>query len=265
MSPSLQEIRALIIDIDGVLWNGTRTQPGIAEFFQLLRARAIKFVIASNNSARPASDIVARLARENARVTESEILTSAEATARYLPRLVPRGARVFLVGGAGIADALTRAGFQLVEENADVVVAGLDLQFTYAKLARAMREIRNGAKFVGTNADKTFPSEDGLAPGAGAMLDAIKSATDVAPIVIGKPERAMFDLAVEQLQTPREFVAMLGDRLDTDIEGAQRAELNSILVLSGVTTREILSHARVQPDFVFEDIRALTRAWQTPP
>jgi 4-nitrophenyl phosphatase len=259
---TLSAIRALVVDIDGVLWRGTRVMNGVAEFFDFLHARGIRFIIATNNSARPASDVVERLAQIGARVSESEVLTSAEATARYLPRLVPRGARVFIVGGEGIANALARAAFEIVPENADVVVVGLDPQLTYAKLKRASLEIRRGARFVGTNRDKTLPTEEGVVPGAGAILAAIHAATDTTPIVVGKPERAMFDIAVEQLQTPREFVAMLGDRLDTDIEGAQRAGLKSILVLSGVTTRELWQASRIKPDWVFEDVRALTREWQ---
>ncbi len=263
MDTLLSTIRALVIDIDGVLWRGAHTFAGVAAFFDFLHTRGVRFIIATNNSARPASDVIERLAQIGARVTEAEVLTSAEATALYLPRLVPRGARVFIIGGEGIANALARAGFAIVQENADAVVVGLDTQFTYAKLKRASLEIRRGAKFVGTNRDKTLPTEEGIVPGAGAILAAIQAATDVDPIVIGKPERAMFDIAVEQLQTPREFVAMLGDRLDTDIEGAQRAGLKSILVLSGVTTRERLEQSSTKPDWIFDDVRALTEAWQS--
>ena len=122
-------------------------------------------------------------------------------------------------------------------------------------------EIRRGAKFVGTNADKTLPSAEGDIPGAGAIIAAIQAATDVAPLVIGKPERAMFDIAVEKLGVTREAIAMLGDRLETDIEGAQRAGLRSILVMTGITTRESLAQSKVQPDFVFENLDALREAW----
>jgi len=262
MSAHLSSIRALIIDIDGVLWRGAQAIPGVAEFFAFLRARNIRHLIASNNSARPASDIVKRLARLGAPITEDQVLTSAEATALYLPRLAPRGARVFLVGGLGIARALTHAGYRLVQERAEIVVVGLDPNFTYTKLKQATREIRRGAKFIGTNPDKTFPGEEGLAPGAGAMLAAIEAATDVMPIIIGKPARAMFEIALEKLQAAPSETAMLGDRLDTDIAGAQGVGLKTILVLSGVTTREMLKQASITPDAIFEDILALHHAWQ---
>ena len=176
--------------------------------------------------------------------------------------MAPHGARVLVIGGQGLRDEVTRVGFQLVDQNADVVVAGIDWDLTYDKLKRATIEIRRGAKFVGTNADKTYPGAEGIIPGAGAILAAIQTATDVTPLVIGKPEPAMFEIAIEKMRVPVEATAMLGDRLDTDIEGAQRAGLVSILVLTGVTTRELLAKTRVQPDWVFENLDALCEIWQ---
>ncbi len=262
MTPAQLALRALIIDVDGVLWRGSRAMPGVPEFFDFLRAHKIAFIIATNNSARPTSEIVERLGGMNVTVRAEEVLTSAEATALYLPRLVPRGARVFVVGGEGIANEMERAGYALVDQGADVVVAGLDMTLTYEKLRRATLEIRHGAKFVGTNDDKTLPSAEGDIPGAGAIIAAIQAATGVAPVVIGKPARAMFDIAVEKLGAARDATAMLGDRLETDIEGAQRAGLKSILVLTGITTRETLAQSKIQPDFIFDDLDALRETWQ---
>jgi 4-nitrophenyl phosphatase len=259
----LNTIRALIIDIDGVLWKGTQALPGVPGFFDFLRQRKIPFIIASNNSARPSSDVVERLAQMNVRVEPREVLTSAEATAIYLPRVVGKNARVYIIGGEGIADALNRAGFVRVEENADAVVVGLDRDLTYEKLKRATFEIQRGAKFIGTNDDKTFPTEEGLAPGAGPILAAIQTATDVAPIIIGKPERAMFDIATEQMRVEPSHCAMLGDRLDTDIEGAHRAGLKSILVLTGVTSRELLAKSSIQPNYTCENLDALRLDWES--
>jgi 4-nitrophenyl phosphatase len=261
MTVQLRLIRALIIDADGVLWQGRQPLLGVPVFFDFLRAREIAFIIATNNSARPASEIVERLAGMGTQIDESQVLTSADATALYLPRIAPRGARVYMIGGGGLANALTRAGYQLVEQDADIVVVGIDWTLTYAQLKRAMREIRRGAKFIGTNDDKTYPSDEGLIPGAGSILAALQAATDVAPIVIGKPARAMFDIALEKMGAVRETAAMLGDRLETDIKGAQRAGLKSILVLSGVTTREALTQSPIKPDFVFDGLDALREAW----
>lgn len=258
----LASLHALVIDVDGVLWHGDRDLPGVPAFFDFLRARQIAFIIATNNSARPASEIVERLTALGVKVAETNVLTSAQATARYMPRLAPRGARVFAIGGDGLRDELTRAGYTLVDENADLVVVGIDWTLTYEKLKRATLEIRRGAQFIGTNADKTYPGAEGIIPGAGAILAALQAATDVPPVVIGKPERAMFDIAMEQMGVAREATAMLGDRLDTDIEGAARAGLKSILVMTGVTTRAALALAAIQPDFYFDNLDRLREEWQ---
>jgi 4-nitrophenyl phosphatase len=257
----LRTLRALIVDADGVLWRGKQSLPGVPAFFDFLRERQISFIIATNNSARPASDVVGRLARVGVEIEERCVLTSAEATARYLPRLVPDARRVCMIGGEGLSDALTRAGYQLVEQDADAVVVGIDFALTYEKLARAAREIGRGVKFIGTNGDKTLPTEDGAVPGVGAILAALQATTAVAPILIGKPERAMFDIAVEKMGAAREATAILGDRLETDIEGAQRAGLKSILVLTGVTTPELLAQSSIHPDLVFDNLDALRAAW----
>lgn len=261
MTLSLRTIRALIIDVDGVLWRGKQMCPGVPAFFDFLRAQEIAFVIGTNNSARPASDVLDRLKNLGVPIEERQVLTSAEATALYLPRLAPTAKRVFVVGGEGLANALTRAGYELVEQDADAVVAGIDPTFTYDKLRRGAREIRRGAIFVGTNGDKTIPVGDEIQPGAGAIIAALQAATDVVPILIGKPERAMFDIAIEQMSATRETTAALGDRLDTDIEGAQHAGLKAILVMTGVTTPETLAQSSIQPDLFFENLDALREAW----
>lgn len=262
MSDKLSAIRALVIDVDGgVLWLGRQVLPGVPAFFDFLRHHQISFVIATNNATRPASQVIELLATIGVSIDESHVLTSAKATALFLPRVAARGARVLLVGSEELAKELTSAGYQLVDQNTDVVVAGIDLALTYEKLKRAALEIRRGATFVGTNGDKTYPTVEGLIPGAGTILAALQAATDVAPIVVGKPERAMFDIAIEKLNAPRESIAMLGDRLDTDIAGAQRAGLHSILVLTGVATRESLEHSDIQPDVVAENLDALREMW----
>jgi 4-nitrophenyl phosphatase len=199
----------------------------------------------------------------NVNLQFTEVLTSADATAIYLPHLVKKNARVYLVGGEGIANALERAGFVQVQENADAVVVGLDLALTYDKLKRATFEIQRGAKFIGTNGDHTYPTEEGIAPGSGAILAALQTASGVAPTIIGKPERPMFDIATEAMGVNPSQCAMVGDRLDTDIEGAQRAGLRSILVLTGVTSRELLAKSPIQPDFTYENLNTCRLDWES--
>ena len=262
MQAQLKNLRALVIDADGVLWRGSEPLPGVANFFDFLRSHKIDFIIATNNSARPATEVVGKMERMGVKLGVDAVLTSSQATALYLPRIAPNAKRIFVIGGEGITTALIEAGYELVEKDADAVVAGIDMALTYNKLSQATREIRRGAIFVGTNGDKTFPSEDGIIPGAGSILAALEAASGVSPTIVGKPERTMFDIAVEQMRATPQTTATLGDRLDTDIAGGQRAGLASILVMTGVTTPEVLDKSTIRPDFIFADLISLREAWQ---
>jgi 4-nitrophenyl phosphatase len=258
----LRDVQALVIDMDGVLWCGDAPMPGLIEFFELLRRRPIRFRLATNNPSRTPEQYVVKLARMGVNVTPEEILTSAIVTAQHLAATAP-GARVYAIGMDGLRQALTEHGLHLTDgAGADTVVVGLDTQLSYAKLAEATLLIRAGARFVGCNPDVTLPSERGLMPGNGATLAYLQASTSVAPLIIGKPERPMFDAALAALGAGRTATAMLGDRLETDILGAQAAGLRAILVLSGASDRAALEAGAVRPDWVFDDIQALTRAWK---
>ncbi len=259
----LRRIRHLIIDMDGVLWRGKRPMEGLPDFFAFLRQHGIRFILATNNASRSRMDYVAQLAQFGVAVRPDEVLPSCDATALYLQQIAPPGARVFVVGEKALREALAAAGFQVVEEeHADFVVVGLDWGLTYARLARAARAIWNGARFIGTNPDPVWPGEDGLYPGNGATLAFLERATGVAPIVVGKPEPLMFQIAMQRMEATPESTAVIGDQIPTDIVGGKRAGLTTILVLSGATTREMLAGSPVQPDLVFADIRELMGAWE---
>jgi 4-nitrophenyl phosphatase len=257
----LSQIRALVIDMDGVLWRGDTPVPGLVEFFDLLRRRAIRFRLATNNPSRTQEQFVGKLARMGVQVAPEEILTSALVTAQHLAATAP-AARVYCIGMDGLRQALTAHGLHLTDgEAAEVVVVGIDTQLSYAKLAEAVLLIRAGARFIGCNPDVTLPSERGLLPGNGATLAYLQAATSVEPIIIGKPQRAIFDAALVAMQVEARQAATLGDRLETDILGGQNAGMHSILVLSGATDPVLLATSPVQPEWVFDSIRELTAAW----
>jgi 4-nitrophenyl phosphatase len=258
---TLRQLRHLIIDMDGVLYRGDEAIPGTEEFVRFLRGQGIGFVLATNNSTRTPQQYVRKLAGMGVTVYANEVLTSAQATASYLAGIAPPGTRVFVVGQDGLWTALREAGFDLVESDAEYVVAGMDFAICYERLAQAALLIRAGAQFIGTNPDRTFPSERGIVPGAGALLAFLEASTGVAPTVIGKPETAMIEQALARLRARPADTAMLGDRLETDILAGQRAGLHTLLVLSGVTTRQALSGSEIQPDLVFEDIGHLGQVW----
>lgn len=259
MLDSLERLRALIIDMDGVLWHGDMPMPGLVEFFSLIRARKLAIILATNNASRTPDQYRRKLSEMGVEVDCSEILTSAQAAALYLKDRA-RGGRVFVIGEDGLKQALTEVGFTLTEGESDYVVCGMDRTLNWEKLAQAVLNIRAGAVFIGTNADKTLPTERGMVHGNGAVLAALETATDVSPIVVGKPEPIMYLQAMARLGMPEEHTAALGDRLETDILGAKRAGISSILVLSGVTKREALNSSDYQPEWIFQDILELTEA-----
>ncbi len=255
--------RFLITDMDGVLWRGKQPLPGLPEFFQSLRDRSVQFVCATNNSSSTPEQIADRLHAFGADVTPDEIVTSSVATADYLQTILPTGSKVYVIGMEGVREAIIRAGFVIAESEAAAVVVGIDWNLTYNQLKRATQLIRGGAKFIGTNSDATFPSPDGIIPGAGSLLAAIETATSIKPIVIGKPEAVLYEMALKRMGASIEETVALGDRLETDILGAVRMHMQSILVLSGVTTSDQLAASDYQPDWVFEDIDALRKYWDT--
>jgi 4-nitrophenyl phosphatase len=258
------QISGVVLDMDGVLWRGDQPLPGFHDTFTWFAEKNIPYALLTNNSGKTQAQYVEKLARLGVTsVSPERILTSASATATYLSNHYPAGTRVYVVGMDGIRAALTEVGFDVVseEDGADVVVAGIDFNFTYAKLKRAALLIRDGAAFIGTNGDKTFPSTEGLIPGAGSILAMLETATGVAPLVIGKPGRPMFEAALRVTNTAADKTLMVGDRLDTDIGGAQAAGMKTALLLSGVATPEDMATGDIWADVAFETLEGLLRAW----
>jgi 4-nitrophenyl phosphatase len=265
---SLSNVQHLLIDMDGVLWRGAEPMPGLADFFAHLRRRQIKFVLATNNASKTAAHYVERLAGYGVAIGADEIITSAQATADYLSGQCERGTPVYVIGMDGLRQPLIERGFHCIDDDAGpgsarYVVVGWDRHLTFDKLAQATLHIRAGAVFIGTNPDRTWPSERGLLPGVGATLAALQAATDVKPTVIGKPSPLMLQVAMRRIGADAATTAVLGDRLETDILGGHNADLTTILVLSGVTTSDDLADSSFQPDLIFDDIAALTQAWVT--
>jgi 4-nitrophenyl phosphatase len=257
----LPPLQALIMDMDGVLWRGNESLPHLQPFFAWLLERRLPFVLASNNSSQLPVQYIAKLANMGVTgIAPHHIVTSATATAAYLSKQYPPGARLHVVGMAGLRQILSEAGFVLAESEVAAVVAGVDFELTYAKAKHAALLIRQGAEFIGTNPDATFPTPEGLIPGAGSILAFLETASGRSPLVIGKPEPAMFEAALRVLNTLPEHTLMVGDRLDTDIFGAYRAGLKTALILTGVSQRADVASSGVQPDAIFDDLAALQAA-----
>ncbi len=260
----LTDIQALTIDMDGVLWRGETPLPGLQKFFDFLDHHTIPYRLATNNASKTPKQYKQKFARFGVTINPAHVMTSSLATAAYLKREFGGEGRVYTVGGDGIRQALTEAGFTVVEDSdqaVKVVVAGIDFGLTYDKLKHATLLIQRGARFIGTNGDLTFPSEEGFYPGAGAVLAAIEAATKVKPSIVGKPGALMFEIAVQQMGSQPAQTAIIGDRLETDVLGGQRAGLKTILVTSGVDNEKTIPQKGIQPDVIFSGIDELTDVW----
>jgi 4-nitrophenyl phosphatase len=260
---AVSEMQGLMIDMDGVLWRGKNSLPGAAELFSALRSRSVPFMLVTNNASASPESVQSKLQTIWVDVRQEEVLGSAEATAAWLGEHQPPGTAVYVIGEHTLHKTLSRAGFDIRSLSAGVraVVVGIDRQVDWHKLTEASLAIRAGAMFVGTNPDPSFPTERGLAPGNGAMLAALLAATDVEPVIIGKPEPHLFKQALARLGTPPEATLVLGDRLETDILGGQQAGMPTALLLTGVTRQEDLAEASIRPDYVFDDLPGFLKAF----
>ena len=258
---TLKNLKAFVFDMDGVLYAGSQRLPGAAELLADLQRRNFPFVLLTNNSTATPAKVSARLAEMGMIIAPAQIITSSLAAVAYLKQLRPDGARVFVIGEDGLREPMQAAGFTLADEGpADFVVVGMDRTITYGKLKRATLLIRAGAPFIATNPDPTYPAPEGLVPGCGALIAALKTTTGVSPLIIGKPEPASFQVALQKLGAEARHTAAIGDRLDTDILGGRRAGLRTILVLTGVTPRHELATSDIQPDWVFDNLSELHQA-----
>ncbi|MGI9254669.1 MAG: HAD-IIA family hydrolase [Thermomicrobiales bacterium] len=260
----LRAAKAWVFDMDGVLYVGTQTLPGVADLLNALRLRGREIMLATNNSMSTPDMYVKKLAGMGIDVPASAILTSALATRDYLERELPAGSGLFVIGMPALREQLFADGafhpVQYCEEKPAALVLGLDKEFTYEKLKAATAAVREGARFIATNADATLPTETGLVPGAGSIVAAIQVASGVTPVIIGKPETPMLEMALARLGVAPHEAVMVGDRLDTDIHAGHRAGMLTALVLTGVSSREEISGAAAMPDVVANDLPSLTAA-----
>ena len=258
----LSSVKHLIVDMDGVLYRGGERLPGARQFLSYLVETEVPFVLATNNSTLPPQQYVSKLAAMDIEVTEDHIITSALASAVYLERVAGPGARVYAIGEDGLFSALTDRGFLLADQGVEYVVVGMDRQLTWDKLRIAALAIRAGATFIGTNPDTTLPTEEGLVPGNGATLPALEAATGVSPLIIGKPQPTLLELALEHMGVSRQGTAIVGDRLETDILGGKNPVIPTVLFLSGIATREELEDSPYRPDLVFAGLYHFYRVWR---
>jgi NagD protein len=232
-----REIRSWLMDMDGVLVHDEQAIPGAADFLDALREREVPFLVLTNTAIYTRRDLAARLRTSGLEVPEEAIWTSALATARFLETQRPGGS-AFVIGEAGLTTALHEAGYTLTEREPDYVLLGETRTYSFERITRAIRLILGGARFIATNPDPTGPAPGGPLPATGSVAALVSRATGVAPYYVGKPNPLMMRSALNAIEAHSETTAMIGDRMDTDVVSGLEAGLETILVLTGVTTRE---------------------------
>jgi NagD protein len=225
------------MDMDGVLVHEEHALPGADRFLEALREHGRPFLVLTNNSIYTRRDLAARLRASGLEVPEEAIWTSALATARLLEDQRPGGS-AYVIGEAGLTTALHQAGYTLTERNPDYVVLGETRTYSFERITHAIRLVGAGARFIATNPDPTGPAPDGPLPATGSVAALISRATNVEPYYVGKPNPLMMRSALNAIEAHSETTAMIGDRMDTDIVSGLEAGLHTILVLSGVATRD---------------------------
>ncbi len=261
------DIDALVCDLDGVVYRGSRVIEGAPAALAAIRSKGIKIVFATNNATHTVDHYCRRLTELDIPAHPDDIVTSAVVTVEEVSRRGWTAESILLVGGDGLRDASERAGLRLVEgrqgRRAGVVIVSGTPHLTYDHIRDAAFAVRDGAHLIATNADPTFPAPDGLWPGAGAVLAAIEVASGRKAQVLGKPNLPMMR-AIERRLKGRTRIAAVGDQPGTDLAGARAMGWSTILVLSGVTGSQVAADLQDPPDLVVADIVEAERAIKGP-
>jgi len=253
----LSKVRGFLLDMDGTFYLSDRLLEGALRFIDLLRMQKKEFLFLTNNSSKHRRQYAEKISRLGLPIPEEFVLTSGEATALYLKRQHP-GARLFVVGTPSLEEEFHQHGFQLVEQEPDFLVLGFDTTLTYKKLWVLCDFVREGIPYLATHPDFNCPTESGWMPDVGAMIAFVKAATAREPdLVVGKPNRLIVDAAAAKMNLPVDQLAMIGDRLYTDIALGQSSGVATVLVLSGETKIEDLKDSPFHPDYTFPNLASV--------
>ena len=257
--------KGFICDMDGVIYHGNRILPGVAEFIQWLQDEEKEFLFLTNNSGYTPRELNQKLARMGLDVPEEHFYTSALATAAFLKGQAP-GCSVFAIGEAGLLNALYDAGITMNDVNPDYVVVGEGRSYSLDTLTKATNLVLSGAKLIGANSDVCGPIENGIAPACRALIAPIEMATGTQAYFCGKPNPLMMRTGLRLLNCHSAEAVMVGDRMDTDVISGMESGMSTVLVLSGVSTRETLKKYAYRPSVVLNgvgDIASLARSSKT--
>lgn len=244
----MKKYAGYMIDLDGTIYRGKEKIPAAKRLIERLQEHDIPFLFVTNNSTQAPIKVVENLANNfDIHVKEENVYTSALATADYIADLNKDKRSVYVIGEVGLKQAILDKGFHFEETNPDYVVVGLDYDVTYHKFELATLAIKRGAKFIGTNADTNLPNERGLVPGAGSVIALVECSTQQKATYIGKPETIIMEKALERLGLPKDEVVMVGDNYMTDIKAGINFGIDTMLVYTGVSTRELVRKQEIAP------------------
>ena len=251
------DVKALLLDMDGVLWRDNTPLVDLPYVFRRIGELGLEVRLLTNNQTKTPQQFAEKLARLGVDFPSNHIINSPMGVVYLLKKRFPKPGPVYIIGETGTITALNDAGFYFSEENPLAVIVGFDRNINFEKFAKATRFIRSGVPFYGTNPDFTFPTPEGLIPGSGPFIAFVQAATGQVPVIAGKPSPYLFDLCFDELKLDPNEIMGVGDRLETDILGAQRAGCRSGLVLSGVATLEEARAWSPQPDLIASDLAQL--------
>lgn len=249
----MKQYHGYLIDLDGTMYRGSEVIQEAADFVNMLHSKNLPYLFITNNSSRTPLQVAQKLKDFGIAAEAEQVFTTSQATANYIYD-ENQDASIFVIGEEGIQQAIFEKGFKVGGEHADYVVIGIDRCITYEKLAVACLAVRNGAAFISTNSDIAIPTERGLMPGNGSLTSVIAVSTQIEPIFIGKPESIIMEQALKVLGTKKEETLMIGDNYDTDIMAGMNAGLDTLLVHTGVTTKELLKGYVRQPTYVLDSL-----------
>ncbi|TYO61133.1 HAD-IIA family hydrolase [Bradyrhizobium hipponense] len=246
-------VDGIISDLDGVVYRGNAAIPDAMEAFGRWQAAGVPVCFVTNNSTHTPGDVVRKVEAFGLAIAPKDVVTSAITAAELIRAKYPDVTRVYVIGAPSLVKAIASVGLETTDRKPEVVVMGLDRQITHEKMRTAVDAILNGAAFIGTNPDLLLPTDNGFEPGAGATITAVAAATQVKPLIVGKPETHMIETALSRLRTARSSTLLIGDQLQTDIQAGKRAGLPTVLVTTGVPVRE--DPSLIPPDFIVSSLR----------
>ncbi|WP_100373931.1 TIGR01457 family HAD-type hydrolase [Bacillus sp. FJAT-45037] len=253
----MKSYKGFLIDLDGTMYKGTEPIPEAIAFVSTLEKKGYPYLFVTNNSTKTPEQVAEVLVKMGVPATSGHVFTTSMAAASVMTEK-KANARVLMIGEEGLKQSLLDEGHEIVEEEPDYVIMGLDREITYEKLAKAALAIRSGATFIATNGDKALPTERGLLPGAGSLVSVIETTTGVKPIFIGKPESIMIEQALEKIGIKKEEALMIGDNYDTDILAGIRADVDTLMVLTGVTKEEHIKEVEQKPTYMLRSLSEWT-------